>query len=252
MKLICLLEPAKHASFPQCLLSILFCCIGLLGTVHGAEPLPAFEQNSTILFIGDSITDGGRARTGNDYNHTMGQSYPYLLSARLGSELAERNLTFINRGISGNRITDLQARWKTDVLDLRPNVLSILVGINDTLLTNFKETPEQFEQIYDQLLKETIAALPKTRIVLGEPFLLPVGKFKGNYESVMIEVRKRQAVVGRLAAKYNLPIIRYQQAFDDACHRAPAEHWCWDGVHPHYAGHGLMAEIWLKTFKAFE
>jgi len=232
------------------IIQFLFLGFFSLGLVQAADRLPDFRANSTILFIGDSITDGGRARTGNDYNHTMGQSYAYILSARLGNGLAEKNLTFINRGISGNRITDLQARWKTDVLDLKPDVLSILVGINDTLLANGKERPEQYEQIYDQLLKETIAALPNTRIIIGEPFLLPVGKYKANYLAVLAEVKKRQAIVARLAGKYHLPLIRYQQAFDNACHRAPAEHWSWDGVHPHYAGHGLMAETWLKTVSA--
>ena len=98
---------------------------------------------------------------------------------------------------------------------------------------------------------DTIAALPGTKIVLGEPFLLPVGKHKDDYAVEMVEVKKRQAVALRLAAKYHLPIVRYQEALDAACAKAPADHWSWDGVHPTYAGHGLMAEEWLKTVDAF-
>lgn len=222
----------------------------MISSGRAAEPVfPVLRQNATIVFIGDSITDGGRARTGNDYNHTMGQSYPFILSSTLGNRLAERDLTFINRGISGNTVTDLRARWQSDVLDLKPDVLSILVGVNDSLFAK-GETFEQFEPIYDQLLHDTLAALPNTHIVLGEPFLLPVGKFKDNYAANLAEVKKRQDVVARLAAKYKLPLIRYQAAYNEACKRAPADHWSWDGVHPHYAGHALMADEWLKTVSA--
>ena len=113
------------------------------------------------------------------------------------------------------------------------------------------ETVEQYEAAYDKLLAETVAALPGTKIVLGEPFLLPVGKQKDDYAAERVEVAKRQAVVARLAAKYQLPVVHYQRVFDDALAKAPAEHWSWDGVHPTYAGHGLMAQEWLKTVDAF-
>ena len=216
-----------------------------------AADYPIFVPGSTILFIGDSITDGGRARTGNDYNHIMGQSYPFLIAAELGCRLAERNLTFINRRISGNTVLDLKSRWQTDVLNLKPDVLSILIGVNDTFFSK-GETFEQYEPTYDALIAQTLATLPNIRIILGEPFLLPVGAFKENYAAKLAELKKRQDVVERLAAKYHLPIVRYQPAFDAACKRAPADHWCWDGVHPHYAGHALMADEWLKTAAALQ
>ena len=213
-----------------------------------SSEFPVLRPKSTVVFIGDSITDGGRARTGRDYNHTMGQSYAFILAAMLGDQLAERDLTFINRGISGNTVPDLQARWKADVLDLKPDFLSILVGVNDTFFPKGGgETVEQYEQGYDQLLGDTLAALPGVKIVLGQPFLLPVGKFKDNYATALSKLKERQAAVDRLAAKYHLPVIRYQEAFDAACRRAPADHWSWDGVHPHYAGHALMAREWVKS-----
>lgn len=211
-----------------------------------AEPFPMLRRNAKVLFVGDSITDGGRARTGNDYNHTMGQSYAFVIAARLGEELAERNLTFINRGISGNTVVDLEQRWQTDVLDLKPDVITILVGINDTLWPR-GETLAQFETGYDHLLQETIAALPAATIVLGEPFILAVGPQEANYTATRAEVQKRQQIIARLAAKYHLPLISYQDIFDQATERAPANHWSWDGVHPHYAGHGLMADAWVRT-----
>lgn len=119
--------------------------------------LPALRPKATIVFIRDSITDGGRARTGNGCNHTMAQDYAFILAAQLRERLAERNLVFINRGVSGDRVIDLEARWKSDVLDLKPDVLSVLVGINDSLGPR-GEMIEQFAEIYDRLLRDTLAA----------------------------------------------------------------------------------------------
>jgi lysophospholipase L1-like esterase len=211
--------------------------------------MPIFHKDDVILFQGDSITDGGRQRTGNDYNHTMGQDYCYIISAQIGAQFPERNLTFINRGIGGNKVTDLAARWQNDTLNLKPNLLSILVGVNDTLFGG--ESVEDYEKTYDKLLSDTQAAMPGVKIILGEPFVLPVGKWKDGYDAHLADVKKRQEVVARLADKYHLPIIHYQKAFDDACLLAPADHWSWDGVHPTYAGHGLMVREWLRTVNEF-
>jgi lysophospholipase L1-like esterase len=233
--------PMKQISFT------LLTLVQFVFSAFAADDLPALHKNDVVVFQGDSITDGGRAKTGNDYNHTMGQSYAFILSAQIGALYPERNLAFLNRGISGNRVPDLATRWKSDTLDLKPNFLSILVGINDLR----RLTAKQYEQAYDQLLADTIAALPNTKIVLGEPFLLPVGKHKVNYAAEMVKLSEEQAIVAKLAAKYHLPLVRYQKVFDEACKKAPAEHWSWDGVHPHYAGHALMAQEWLKTVNQF-
>lgn len=214
------------------------------------DKLRVLHPHDIIVFQGDSITDGGRQRTGSDFNHIMGQDYAYMLAGRLGLEFPERDLVFINRGISGNRVPDLASRWRKDTIDLHPNLLSILVGINDTEAVGDRaETAEEFEQNYDRLLAETTAALPNTKIILGEPFLLPVGRHAANYETELAEVQKRQAAVARLAAKYHLPEILYPKAFDEACKKAPAAHWSWDGVHPTYAGHALMADMWLEAVR---
>ncbi len=228
------------------LLSLL--CLG----AFAQERLPFFHPNDLVLFQGDSITDGGRQRTGSDFNHIMGQDYAYILAAEIGEQFPERNLTFINRGVGGNRVVDLAGRWQTDTLDLKPNLLSILVGVNDTLRKGpDSETAEQFEAVYDKILAQTTAALPNLKIILGEPFLLPVGRHKATYASELAEVNKRQQAAARLAAKYHLPVIQYQDAFDKACEKAPAEHWSWDGVHPTYAGHALMVHEWLRTASGF-
>src|SRR3984957_18211922 len=115
---------------------------------------PFLKENFVILFQGDSITDGGRQRTGNDLNHSMGQDYAYILAAQIGSDIPERNLHFINRGVSGDRVPDLALRWHDDALALKPNILSILVGINDQLGSKGPLTAEEYESAYDKLLAE--------------------------------------------------------------------------------------------------
>jgi lysophospholipase L1-like esterase len=220
----------------------------LAGGAAMADDLPALRPNSVIVFQGDSITEGGR-QPGNDLNHTMGQDYDYIVAAQVGAEYPERNLTFLNRGISGNTVTDLAARWQADVIELKPDLLSILVGVNDTFYGK-GETLEAYAQTYERLIQETQAKLPHTRIILGQPFLLPVGNYKADYPAKLAQVKQRQAVVEQLAAKYHLPLIRYQEAFDAACGKAPADRWSWDGVHPTYAGHGLMAREWRRAVNA--
>ncbi|MEI7909244.1 MAG: SGNH/GDSL hydrolase family protein [Verrucomicrobiota bacterium] len=224
------------------------------------DALAVLHQNDVIEFQGDSITEGGRQREGSDYNHIMGQDYAYIIAAQIGALYPERNLTFLNRGISGNTVIDLAARWQYDTLDLKPHFLSILIGVNDLMFPNAKgESVAQYEQVYDQLLADTLAALPNTKIVLGQPFLLPTAnphgwpnlKDKATFAAKMLELKPYQDAVTRLAKKYHLPQVLYQAAFDEACRKAPPEHWSWDGVHATYAGHGLMVQEWLKTVNAF-
>src|SRR6185312_4137943 len=122
----------------------------------------------TFLFQGDSITDGGRGRN-QDWNHVMGQDYAYLISSRLWYDFPRKDFHFFNRGISGNKITDLAARWQTDTLDLKPDVLSILIGINDTSawIKGDKDfTVENYESGYRSLLQQTKQALPKVQFVI--------------------------------------------------------------------------------------
>ena len=142
----------------------------------------------------------------------------------------------------------MAARWQPDTLDLKPDLLSILIGINDV----GHDVPfEQFEPAYDKILADSVAADPKLRIVLGEPFTLPVGKHKEDWEHWRAEVQKRQQVVAKLAVKYHAALVHYQRVFDDACRRAPAEYWIWDAVHPTYSGHQLMADEWIRTMNEF-
>ncbi|MBI5832737.1 MAG: SGNH/GDSL hydrolase family protein [Armatimonadetes bacterium] len=191
-------------------------------------PLPAFAPGTRVLFQGDSITDGNRGRSA-DPNHILGHGYCFIIAAKHGAAFPERKLDFADRGISGNTVLDLQGRWQKDTLDLKPDLLSILIGVNDE---GKGIALDVYEQTYDKLLADTLAANPKVRFVLGEPF--------GSRTALSA----RRAIVARLAEKYKAALVPFQAAFDKACERAPLDHWIWDGVHPTYSGHQIMADCW--------
>ena len=203
----------------------------------------------SVLFQGDSITDGNRSRN-DDWNHLMGHGYAYLISSRLWYEHPDKELQFYNRGISGNKITDLAERWQEDTLDLMPGVLSILIGVNDVLYYLYGEesySAENFEKEYDALLMQTRKTLPDTLLALCEPFILPVNNVKENWDLWYAEIQKRQEIVSNLAARYKAVFVSLQKPFIEACNKAPADYWIWDGVHPMPAGHELIAREWIKT-----
>jgi len=110
---------------------------------------------------------------------------------------------------------------------------------------------DEFEQAYDRLLAAAVAANPRLRLVPCEPFTLPTGKHQENFDEWSAAVQKRRQAVARLAAKYHAAVVRFQPVFDDACQRAPAEYWIWDGIHPTYSGHQLMAGEWELSVRQF-
>jgi lysophospholipase L1-like esterase len=206
-------------------------------------------MSKTFLFQGDSITDGGRSYN-KDWNHVFGQDYAYLIASRLGYDYPERDYNFLNRGISGNKVSDLAARWQADALDIKPDLLSILVGVNDVfgvIVRGETFTADDFGNTYDALLDKTVKALPGIELVLCEPFILPVGIVKEKPNLWNTEIQKRQPIVKHLAEKYNAVYVPLQDAFNKATLKAPADHWIWDGVHPMPAGHELMAREWIKA-----
>lgn len=206
----------------------------------------------TILFQGDSITDAGRSRENNE---DRGRGYPSLVAAKLGVEYPDE-YKFINRGISGNRVVDLYARIKIDFLNLKPDYLSILIGINDVwhdvkddpLLKNGVDAAK-YEKIYDMLLCEITAALPETKIMILEPFVLKGTATEKAYETFYSETRKRAYIAGKMAEKYNLPFITLQDKFEEVSKTAPAAYWLPDGVHPSPYGHELIAREWIRAFE---
>ncbi len=207
--------------------------------------IPILQPGARILFQGDSITDGSRGRS-LDPNHILGHGYAFLIAAKYGALYPELNLTFLNRGISGNTVRDLTARWTEDTLYLKPDILSILIGVNDAGRAASGQddgTAEQYERDYNQLLTDTKATLPGIRFILCEPFLTQAEPgSKRQIETVL-----RQQAAARIAALHGAAFVRLQHIFDDAAKRAPADYWLWDGVHPTYSGHQLIADEWERV-----
>lgn len=202
-----------------------------------------------ILFQGDSITDGARGRD-DDPNHILGHGYPYIIAGKLGYELAERKPLFINRGISGNRVSDLYARWNEDAISLKPNLISILIGVNDAWRTISGESSgitDRFERAYRHLLEETTEVLPDTELVLCEPFVLKTGATAERWDEWLALITTYQAIVQKLASEYKAVFVPLQAAFDAAAKQADEAYWIWDGVHPTTAGHELIAREWLSV-----
>jgi lysophospholipase L1-like esterase len=203
-----------------------------------------------ILFQGDSITDAGRyTEVGTGVrDSSLGAGYVKLIANRLLCDSPEKNYEIINRGISGNRIVDLYARWKADCINLAPDVLTILIGVNDTWHErggqNGVEVP-RYERFYRELIEWTLSALPNIKIILMTPFANPVND---HIASFFPEVNERQEVVEKLANEFSLPCVKLHEDFEAANARAPMEYWTPDGVHPSGAGHQMIADAWLKAF----
>ncbi len=191
------------------------------------------EENSVILFQGDSITDCGRDR--GDPNN-LGDGYVGMIMALLSEKYSQFNSKFINRGISGDRIRDLAIRWKIDCIDLKPDLLSILIGVNDTLFTPAR----QFEEEYRMLLERTINTLD-LKIILCEPFLI----MKDN-NSYRDDLNLKIEIVHKLAKEFEAVLVPLDKMFYHSCSLQLPEYWASDGVHPTLEGHSLIAKSWLE------
>lgn len=205
-----------------------------------------------ILFQGDSITDAGRARD-NDVN--VGVGYPLLIKASMGFE-APGKYEFINRGISGDRVVDVYARIKKDIINIRPDVLSILIGVND-VWHDFAESPngvdaDKYYRIFDMLIEEVKKSLPDVRIMIMEPFVLKGSGTEKNWDCFNSEVKKRAEMAKKIAKKYDLPYIALQQGLDELSENIEESYWLIDGVHPTAMGHEYIKREWLKAFKNLE
>ena len=206
------------------------------------------KENTTILFQGDSITDGNRGRN-EDLNHIMGHGYQYIVGARLQGDNPDKNIQLYNRGISGNRISDLYGRWLEDAVNINPDILSILVGVNDigrTYSINAGSKPVRYEKIYRLLLDEMLEKNPDVKFVLMEPF---VGENFSDEEKAKIfreHVVGLQDAVRRIAKDYNAVFIPLQDMFDEYAKTVPSKELIWDGVHPTILGHELISRRWLE------
>jgi lysophospholipase L1-like esterase len=209
-----------------------------------------FSKGATILFQGDSITDAGRKRGDEDIPNKLsmlGTGYPLFTAASILANHADKELKIYNRGISGNKVFQLAERWEKDCIRLQPNILSILIGVNDywhTKTNAYQGTIATYEADYRTLLERTIKELPEVKIVICEPFIIHGGSALDNtWESDFAPYRK---VAQMLANDFKFTFVPFQSVFNEALKKAPAAYWGPDGVHPSLAGAQLMAQTWLK------
>lgn len=196
------------------------------------------NRRITILFQGDSITDGNRGRT-PDPNHIMGHGFAFGIASQFGVKYPEK-FEFINKANSGDNVLKLLARWKQDAVSLNPDWVNILVGTNDI---NVENHPVRFETVYRMLLDD----LPNSRFILCEPF-----RFRHNEDDSIWKIRSDllwtyQQIVRKIAADYHAIFIPLQNVFEEAFRRVSQSYWIWDGIHPTVAGHGLITLAWLRT-----
>ena len=201
------------------------------------------DDNDRILFTGDSITDCSRDRANAD---SLGNGDAALTAAHLQARLASPALKIWNRGIGGNRVKDLLERVEADLVALKPTVVSILIGINDTWRRyDSKDATDAaaFERDYRALL-ETITGQLKARVVLLEPFLLHVPADRFAWRE---DLNPKIDVTRKLAIEFGAELLPLDGLFAQAATQAPPEFWAGDGVHPSAAGHALIAETWLEN-----
>jgi lysophospholipase L1-like esterase len=205
---------------------------------------------TVVLFQGDSITDCGRNRGAGDPNvaGALGTGYPLLVvSAELAAH-PESGLQFYNRGVSGNKVPDLEQRWAADTLALKPDVLSVLIGVNDFWhkKNGYTGTVADYEAGFAALLQTTRQALPAVRLVVIEPFVLRCGAVDATW---FPEFDERRAAAARVARQAKATFVPMQARFTELAARTSPEYWAADGVHPTPAGHALIAERWRRTVR---
>ncbi|WP_461534194.1 SGNH/GDSL hydrolase family protein [Sinomicrobium sp.] len=214
---------------------------------------PSLPKNLTVVFQGDSITDAGRNREHYYPNQVRGLGLGYVFNAvsRMMAAHPQTEWTIYNRGISGNKVYQLADRWNDDCLQLQPDVLSILIGVNDfwhKINGDYNGTVEVYEQDFSALLDRTKQKFPDLKLIIGEPFAVNGGtaitdKWHPDFNAYREAAR-------RVADSYKAVWIPYQEIFDEALKTAPASYWCPDGVHPSIPGAYLMADAWIKAFES--
>jgi lysophospholipase L1-like esterase len=201
-----------------------------------------FEAEQKLVFIGDSITDAGRLRIATPY----GDGYVNLVDMLLAARHPQLRLRIVNRGVSGNTVRDLAARWERDVLAEHPDWLSVMIGINDVWRA-FGFNPHEAVPLpeYEATLRMLLhqAAAGGARLILMTPYLIEPDR----RDPMRRQMDWYGEVVKRLAAEREAPLVDTQAAFDEVLqHSAPSD-WSGDRVHPTSAGHAVIARAWLRA-----
>ena len=215
-------------------------------------PGDSAPEGTTILFQGDSITDAGRDRGAYYANNSsgLGKGYSFLAAGSMLATQPGKGLRIYNRGISGNKVFQLANRWQDDCLNLQPNVLSILIGVNDIwhkLNGRYDGTPAIYERDYRALLQRTREVLPDVKLIVCEPFAVEGGS--AINDSWFPEFDAYRAAAKKISMEFEAQFIPYHSLFAEWLKEAPASYWCPDGVHPSLAGAQMMAMAWLEAFR---
>jgi len=202
----------------------------------------------TFIFQGDSITDAGRNR---DDIASLGQGYPNVVGSIIGAK-KPGEYRFQNEGVSGDRVIDMYARIKRDCLNYNPDILTILIGVND-VWHEFHNEPngidnDKYFRLYCEYIEEVKRMLPDIRILIIEPFVLRESGTTAHWGSFRKEVEKRAASAKKVAERYGLEFLPLQKKLDDlVTEECPVSYWLRDGVHPTPAGHGFIANEIIST-----
>ena len=225
-------------------------CSNTMKRLSGSARSPLIGKGDVVLLQGDSITDAGRNRNREDNANdrsALGGGYAFFIAAQLLAVQRDPELKIYNRGISGNKVFQLADRWDKDCLDLKPDVLSILIGVNDIwhkLNGQYDGTIEIYERDYRALLERTRRQLPQIKLVICEPFVLRCGAVN---EKWFPDFDGYRAAARKVAKAFDAVFVPFQSMFDEASKDAPPAYWAGDGVHPTIAGAQLMAQTWLDT-----
>lgn len=202
------------------------------------------KSHQKILFAGDSITDCGRRKD----SYPFGAGYVRLFRELMAIREPGKNVDIVNKGIGGNTVVDLEARWTDDVLRLCPDWLSILIGIND-LHRGFRNDPEVavppelYAEKYDKILKRTRSKLPHCRIILLEPFYISAEDYPDSRRCQVLKLIPQYiTVVHKMSRKYKTRLARTHAMFQKIIKNQPADFFCPEPVHPNAAGHLAIAE----------
>ncbi|HPR12583.1 MAG TPA: SGNH/GDSL hydrolase family protein [Bacteroidales bacterium] len=208
------------------------------------------QNGQTILFQGDSITDAGRNREDMGFNspRPLGTGYAFLTAAQILEKYAGFNLKIYNKGISGNKVYQLAERWDKDCLELKPDILSILIGVNDfwhKFNGNYDGTVAIYRNDLIALVERTLKALPDLKLIICEPYAVP--GVKAVNEKWYPEFPEYQKAAKEISEKFGAVFVPFQKVYDEAIKRAPASYWTGDGVHAALPGAQLMAKAWLAA-----
>ncbi|MBN1342281.1 MAG: SGNH/GDSL hydrolase family protein [Phycisphaerae bacterium] len=201
------------------------------------------KDGAVVLFQGDSITDAGRGYGSDD---ELGMGYVTMVASMFSAIRPETHVRWVNRGISGNRVKDLRERWDRDCLEIKPDVVSIMIGVNDTWRrydSDDATSAGDFEADYHEILRQVRDEL-NAELILLEPFVLPTPPDRIAWRE---DINPKIDAARRLAQKFSATLVPMDGIFARACAIRDPAFWAQDGVHPTPAGHALLAKSWLEA-----